>query len=92
MVGGHVIGIVRGKETTLLHVEDRRHGRSDRCGVRCVEKRIDNGEQVKISLGDQVWWQSGEIMWTPTPCGQGDRCGIDFDIRLPKVGYSHRTY
>lgn len=90
MVGGTVIGIARGSDDTLLHVEDRTYS-TDRCSVRCVERRRDNGEPVTISLGDQVWWQSGSVMWTPAAMQGHDHtgCGVTWDVQLPKVGYSH---
>jgi len=86
MVGGYVIGIARGEESTLLNVRDRTYG--DECAVRCVERRVSDGSPVEIHVGDKVWWQCGSVMWTPVPCGDGP-CGKDWDIRLPKVGYSH---
>lgn len=86
MVGGTVVGISRKGGETLLNVKDRTYG--DECAVRCVERRVDDGRHVHISLGDQVWWQCGRVMWTPVPCGSGP-CGKDWDIQLPKVGYSH---
>lgn len=92
MVGGRVIGLARGPETTLVHVEDRKPGgsRADRCSVRCVEHRADTGERVAIEVGDSIWWQCGYCMWTPAArVGGGGRSGVDYDIRLPKVGYSH---
>lgn len=86
MVGGKVIGIARSKESTLVRVEDR----SDTCSVRCIEKRIDNGECVEISIGDSFWWQCGKCMWTPKTYIHGSgKCGKDFDIQLRKIGYSH---
>ena len=94
MVGGSVIGIARGSETTLLHVQDSRQGGKvkDECSVRCIERRISDGVPIRIDLGDSVWWQSGRVMWTPKenrkPEGSGQRCGADFDIQIPKVGYS----
>lgn len=88
MVGGKVIGIVRRLDgVTMLHVRDECN--TDRCCVNCRERRIKSGEPVQIGLGDSVWWQSGLVMWTPHPVRNPGRCGIDFDIQLPKVGYSH---
>lgn len=98
MVGGKVIGIARPKASdsargTLLQVQDTRYKR-DTCAVRVIERRIDNGDTVEINLGDQVWWQCGEVMWTPDsvrPHNPGQGCGSKWDIRLPKVGYSHAS-
>lgn len=88
MVGGKVIGLSRRPDSTLLNVQDKR----DNCCVRVIEKKISNGEQVSIKLGDDVWWQCGKVMWTPAGeyrPGADQKCGVDFDIHLPKVGYSH---
>lgn len=93
MVGGEVIGLARGKENTLIHVEDKRHGH-DRCSIRVIERSRRDDLPVTIQIGDQIWWQSEWAMWTPVknqlPIGGGDqRCGIDYDIQLPRIGYSH---
>lgn len=88
MVGGTVIGVARGPEGTLLHVQgigsDHRHNLS----VRVVENRRSDGRRVFIGTGDSVWWQAGHVMWTPAESPRME-CGVDFDIQLPKVGYSH---
>lgn len=84
MIGGTVIGVIRGLENTLLNVQDK----GDQCSVRCVERRNDNGKPVAVAIGDSVWWQAGDVMWTPASSARGE-CGIDFDIHIRKVGYSH---
>lgn len=95
MVGGIVIGLSRGPESTLVNVKDAKSENSsgDECAVRCIEKRLSDGSPVQIQVGDSIWWQSGKCMWTPKanrkPAGSGQKCGKDFDIMLPKVGYSH---
>ena len=81
-----------------------KHGRGDECprpDTCCVyvEERITNrnkregplGEKVEISIGDSIWWQSGLCYWIPKEnYGRDDgRCGVDYDIPLPKLGYSH---
>ena len=89
MVGGKVVGISRTGTNTLLHVRDG----WDHCAVRCVERRADTGERVEVRLGDRVWWQGGQVLWTPAgvaasgPRFSGRRAR--YDIPLPKVGYSH---
>jgi hypothetical protein len=92
MVGGRVIGIARGKDDTLLHVRDNRY-KTDVCAVRCVERRAETGQSVEIAVGDEVWWQCGQVMWTPRSAkvnyDPGVGCGTLWDIVLPKVGYSH---
>lgn len=77
MVGGTVVGIVRAEgEPTLLHVGGKGCEEGDRC---CV--RVKEGPDP-IRIGDDVWWQSGVVYWTPNP-----RDGRE-DVKLPKVGYS----
>lgn len=90
MVGGDVIGIVRRDGTTLLNVRDRTYG--DLCAVRCKEVRRATGEDVHIRLGDKVWWQGEDVMWTPqtfTGSASGPGCGTQWDIHIPKIGFSH---
>ena len=90
MVGGDVIGIVRTAEHTLLNVRDRTYG--DQCAVRCRERRRDDNTPVHIEVGDKVWWQGIDVMWTPqtfTGAASGPGCGRLWDIHLPKIGFSH---
>jgi len=94
MVGGKVIGMARGREDTLIHVQDNYPPNiPDTCSLRVMERRKDTGESVTIQIGDSIWWQCGEVMWTTagtrTPWLYGGKSGIAYDIRLPKVGYSH---
>jgi hypothetical protein len=81
MVGGKVIGTTRkGDGTTLLNVADG----FDECAV-----RVGGARHREIRVGDEVWWQCRQVMWTPAATRRGKRQGVDFDIVLPKVGYSH---
>lgn len=80
MVGGKVIGVVRGPENTLLHVEDK----GDRLSVRCVER-----DDEKVRLGDSVWWQAGKVYWTPSRFRRTAEADQWRDVPLAKVGYSH---
>lgn len=95
MVGGIVIGLARGDENTLVHVRDVGHGSgTDECSIRVVERRRDDGEPVTIGLGDSIWWQGRDAMWTPKAVKDagidpGVGCGKTWDIHLPRVGYSH---
>ena len=86
MIGGKVIGVVRSKDNTLLHVQGTGGESRDCLSVRCIERRKDNGSHVAVGIGDSVWWQGDSVLWTPSVSA---RCGVDFDIHLPKVGYSH---
>lgn len=71
--------------------------RPDTCSVRCRGK-----SRTEMEIGDQVWWQCGKVYWTPKEVASvfigdkhhssnpgGKRQGIDFDVELEKVGYSH---
>src|SRR5687767_1828015 len=83
MVGGKVIGIVRGgtmpADESKLNVEDGR----DRCVTHCRDHGL-------VRIDDIVWWQGGWVLWTPQP-RSGDRCGIDFDIKLDRLEWPHGT-
>jgi hypothetical protein len=90
MVGGKVIGIVRKRgEPTTVNVEDTHHP-GDTCGIEVWERRADNGTPVVIEIGDSIWWQGREAMWTPhvRTNRPPDKCGKTWDIHLPRVGYS----
>ncbi len=86
MVGGKIIGLVRGPENTLVHVENRH----DTCSVRVVERRKDNGEGVRLRIGDSIWWQMDTALWTPAGIkAVGEGCRKTWDIHLLKVVYAH---
>jgi hypothetical protein len=93
MVGGIVIGLARGADSTLVHVrDDRPAGYADTCSVRVVERRRKTGEPVRIEPGDAIWWQGENALWTPagvSHVGDAAGCGKRWDVRLPRVGYSH---
>ena len=98
MVGGKIIGLVhKGNGETLVHVEGK-HGQTLSINVYC---EIDL-QRFEMELGDQIWWQCGQALWTPSKEAQiyrgyqvflsvpgGKRQGIDFDIVMEKRGYSH---
>jgi hypothetical protein len=101
MVGGIVIGLTRLQDRTRVHVEEcphyPRHGsidecpRPDACCVYTDETRISDGMKVEIALGDSLWWRDSKCYWTPhMNLGREDSmCGVDYDIALRKIGYSH---
>jgi len=80
MVGGTVIGASLKNGEYLLNVKDNKYEQT--CAVRCEAKRADNGHQVAVMIGDQVWWQCGKVYWSPSGVAQRD-------IPLKKIGYSH---
>jgi hypothetical protein len=100
MVGGRVIGITRQEGRTHVNVADCQH--YPKCGIACKnpqtccvytdEVNQRTGERVEIQVGDAIWWQSGSCMWTPASnrrVGSSGEGGVDYDIRLTKIGYSH---
>lgn len=91
MVGGTIIGLARGLETTLVHVRD---SNNDLCSIRVTEVRLDDKTPVTLDLGDSIWWQGDLALWTPARVRErgidwGVDCGKEWDIHLRKVGYSH---
>ena len=101
MVGGIVIGVTRTRERAHVHVANcphyPKHGRGDQCpqpdtcSVYTDEIRTHGGGRVEIKVGDSLWWQCGHCYWTPQAnrlC-KGSRGGVDYDIQLTKLGYSH---
>jgi hypothetical protein len=98
MVGGWVAGITEVDGKVHVHVEDCPHypkherrqcPRPDSCCVYTDAISIKTGKKVPIRPGDSFWWQSGLCMWTPYPKSEGHKCGVDYDIQLTKLGYSH---
>lgn len=97
MVGGTVIEVADqpGRPDVLfVDCADKPRGRrvADTCAIN-VER---NANSERIEIGDSVWWQGGWAMWTPKDnrCAmdeaerRGLKCGVDFDIKIPRVGYS----
>lgn len=82
MVGGTVLEVRReqqpetGRDVVRLWCIDARHGH-DECAV-WTELADD-----LPAVGDEIWWQSGKIMWSSPTRGFRDRI-------IPKVGYSFR--
>lgn len=88
MVGGIVIEVAEVKDRPeVLYVDCRDTTyRKDTCAV-YVER---NATSEQIQIGDSVWWQCGKVYWTPQRnIGlENAKCGKDYDIPIPKVGYS----
>ena len=105
MVGGVVIGVTRQADKTHVNVADcphyPKHGikarsvegcpHPDTCCVYTDERNVKTGQKISVSVGDSFWWQCGICYWTPKENHgrEGNRCGVDFDISLTKIGYSH---
>lgn len=81
MVGGVVIEVIDEQEKLWINAQERQS--SDTCAI-YVEK---NEVSQQIKVGDFIWWQGGEAMWTPDDV-DGGKCGVDYDIQIPRIGYS----
>lgn len=104
MVGGVIIGITKTADRIHVNVADcphyPKHGIKavsvegcpypDTCCV-YTDGLKEDGTQADLKIGDSFWWQSGSCYWTPNEnrMKPNIRCGIDYDIRLKKIGYSH---
>lgn len=105
MVGGVVIGITRRDGNAHVNVADcphyPKHGvksesvegcpHPDTCCVYTDELKERTGERIEVGIGDSLWWQGGCCYWTPK-ANRGlpnSRGGVDYDIALKKIGYSH---
>lgn len=95
MVGGTVIEVCDHpsiRNRIYVNVADRPHGRIEECAV--YLESTDQSRQIQI--GDALWWQGSFAMWTPVrnrvsgeeAKKRNLRCGIDYDIRIPRIGYS----
>lgn len=89
MVGGEVIDVVRCLDRVWVNtIEPQRPNQP--CAI-YVER---NEASERIQPGDALWWQGRYAMWTPAenrvPMGSrpDHRGGIDYDVRIPRVGYS----
>jgi hypothetical protein len=85
MVGGIVVGIVRKPTESFTRFTVQGTG-CERNDELCVQATELPGNPVHIA--DTIWWQGPWVFWTPAGSRQ-IRCGIDFDIKLPKHGYSY---
>lgn len=100
MVGGWVAGVSDDGTRVHVNVEDCPHypkhprqecPRPDTCCVYTDGIAIKTGLKMPIKPGDSIWWQGGRCMWMPSENRgkEGLRCGVDYDIQLTKLGYSH---
>jgi len=86
MVGGRVIEVCAVKEfpgRLFVDVCDRPYSRLETCTI-YVER---NETSERIQVGDSIWWQGRNAMWTPQD-SQRLRAGVDHDIVIPRIGYS----
>lgn len=89
MVGGKVLEVCEvpnRPDVLFIEVVDRPYSKLEKCGV-----LIENNEtSQRIQIGDSMWWQSGWCYWTPQ--GSEGKCGIDYDIKIPKRSGSGVTF
>lgn len=92
MIGGTVVEVIELADRVWVNVVEDREGSDTHCAV-YVEK---NDKSAIIKPGDALWWQSGSAMWTPYanrgsvrgPAAPVQRGGVDYDIRIPRIGFS----
>ena len=88
MVGGRVLEVCDDRQGRIyVNVGDRIYSRLQKCAI-YVEK---NANSDRIEIGDSLWWQGRYALWTPQDArreSDGGKCGIDYDIKIPRIGYS----
>lgn len=91
MVGGVVIEVCDDPECSGLlyvNVADRPYSKLEECAIYVAR----NEHSERIEIGDRIWWQGSVAMWTPAEHAKdgthGKRCGVDYDIQIPRHGYS----
>lgn len=77
MVGGIIVEVVSIKDTLRVAVLVRGTDmeRNDFSAI-----NIET-EANQVEVGDRIWWQGGQAMWTPR---KGNR-----EYMLPKIGFSY---
>lgn len=80
MIGGTVIETVDAGDRIWINCREE----TSECAI-YVER---DAKARTVAEGDTVWWQGKEAMWTPKDFHPNGRSGIDFDIRLKRIGCS----
>lgn len=98
MVGGTVIEcceVPNRPGVLFIDCADFPKGRRtpDTCGIIVELNEISS----RIQIGDFCWWQSRCALWTPwemVVSGKrlSAKCGIDFDIKIKRIGPSGVKY
>lgn len=86
MIGGKIIGITRRVDgVTRLTIEGTRE--KGECSILVMEHRLFNGSSVVLALGDHIWWEGKQAMWTPQAFFNhgNDGCGRDWDVCIPYI-------
>lgn len=56
------------------------------------------GLSRKIEFGDALWWQAGNVMWTPARPSKRrksqvrGKCGVDYDIQIKRASFASATH
>lgn len=84
MVGGTVVEVIVSGDRVWINCEERQTAERAAIYVKATARARS------ISEGDSVWWQSDRAMWTPAfnRGKKGLKCGVDYDIRLERIGFS----
>lgn len=84
MIGGTVIKVIVLPDRVWINCEE--DSSQSQCAI-YVER---NSKSELISPGDSVWWQGLDAMWTPFKMrgSINGADGIDYDIRIKRIGYS----
>lgn len=99
MVGGTVVEVAEIKtrpDALWVNCGQIAYTRLETCAI-LVQK---NSDSLRIQVGDSVWWHGRSAMWTPAGNRVSDeeakqlglKCGRDWDIKIPRIGYSGITY
>ncbi len=83
MIGGKVIETILLAQKVYVKVADKPYGKLETCAI-YVER---NGDSESIKVGDSLWWQGRVAYWNPQN-SERKKCGVDFDIEIPRIGYS----
>lgn len=86
MIGGNVIEIIDVPERGRVWVNCKDEY-NNTCAI-YVDRNDENS--LKIYKGDMIWWQGGYAYWTPSGyiSGSGGICGKDYEVKIPRIGYS----
>jgi hypothetical protein len=82
MIGGIVTETKQLPDRIWLDCEEQNS--TSKCAI--YVERNENSERIKA--GDSVWWQGGYALWTPYGVNRPARAGKDYDIRIPRIGFS----
>lgn len=77
MVGGTVCQVRDEGEKVYIRVRAVPYGNPEYCAIH-VER---TAEALSVTLGDTLWWQGSNALWTPE-----SRTRID--VRIPRLGWS----